>query len=142
MTSPCPSTPSLQADLVGIVAGSLPRGAVVDQQLLEQLMHCIRAQGCLGNEHKARARAAVLGALSRGLRVRQAHRSAVDVFVTKLLCVADDTAGVPALCMAKGDLLLETAKERCESPSGGVLPRLSVWTTVNSKSVRHPSLPT
>jgi hypothetical protein len=69
MTRSTPTAPPLQADLVAVLAGSLPR-SVVDSAVLECLVPSLHLQGCMGNVHKARARAAVLGALSRGLAVR------------------------------------------------------------------------
>jgi hypothetical protein len=59
-----------QADIVFVIAESLPSGGTVPPRLAECLLgHALMQGGRTGNLHSARARAAALGALSRGLGV-------------------------------------------------------------------------
>jgi hypothetical protein len=73
---------------VAILAASLPPGSAVEAKLLTDcLLPYLDMRGTLGNLHKARAREAVLGALSRGLQVRlgDGSRREVDIDTPKLL---------------------------------------------------------
>jgi hypothetical protein len=73
---------------VAILAVSLPPGSAVDHMLVKDcFLPYIDMRGTLGNLHKARAREAVLGALSRGLQVRLEDGStgAVDIDRKKML---------------------------------------------------------
>jgi hypothetical protein len=93
----------LQADLVAILAASLPRGSAVEHTLVtECFLPFISMQGTLGNLHKARAREAVVGARSRGMRVvhRDGSREAVALAVNsrKLLQQLLEECCTPPLC--------------------------------------------
>jgi hypothetical protein len=73
---------------VAILASSLPPGGAVEQMLATScFLPFIDMRGTLGNPHKARARVAVLGALSRGLQVRleDGSRRDVDIDGAKML---------------------------------------------------------
>jgi hypothetical protein len=68
--------------LVAILAASLPPGSAVEATLVKDcFLPYLDMRGTLGNMHKARAREAVLGALSRGLQVRQEDGSMGEVDV-------------------------------------------------------------
>jgi hypothetical protein len=72
----------VQANLVAILAASLPPGSTVEMTLLTGcFLPYLNMHGALGNVHKARAREAVLGALSRGLQVRLEDGSRREVQV-------------------------------------------------------------
>jgi hypothetical protein len=88
-SAPLDRTPPLQADLVAIIASSLPHNSAVDDALMACFLSYLHLQGCLGNEHKARARAAVLGALSRGLRVKEESAPPTDRVYLRQEMLAD-----------------------------------------------------
>jgi hypothetical protein len=93
---------SPQADLVAILAASLPPGVAVDHTLVVGcFLPYLDMRGTLGNEHKARAREAVLAALTRGLHVSREDGSRRDV----------DIGG--------GKLLARLLEECCASPLDG-----------------------
>jgi hypothetical protein len=82
---------------VAIIAASLPPGSAVEVALMSCFLPFIEMRGTLGNEQKARARDAVLGALSRGVHVRLADGSAgeVDIDSKKLLRQLLEECGMP-----------------------------------------------
>jgi hypothetical protein len=90
-----------QADLVAILATCVPPGSAVDQQLVVgYFLPYLQMQGTTGNLHKARAREAVAGALSRGLHVRLEDGSTrrADINSAALLAKALEECGKPFLC--------------------------------------------
>jgi hypothetical protein len=73
---------------VAILAASLPPGSAVEATLVKDcFLPYVIMQGALGNLHKAGAREAVLGALSRGLQVRlpDGRKEELDPDCRKLL---------------------------------------------------------
>jgi hypothetical protein len=59
-----------QACIVTILADCLPKGGAIDARLMEE--HFVPQMGadCMGSLHCARARAAVLGCLARGVKMK------------------------------------------------------------------------
>jgi hypothetical protein len=90
-----------QADLVTILAASLPPGSAVEATLVTDcFLPCIQIQGSVGNERPARARAAVLEALSQGLHVRLEDGSTGEAGIDsrKLLDQLLEECCKPPLC--------------------------------------------
>jgi hypothetical protein len=90
-----------QADLVAILAASLPPGSAVEQKLVtDYFLPYLDMRGTLGNLHKARAREAVAGALSRGLQVvlEDGSRLQAGIHRAKLLAQLLEECGASPLC--------------------------------------------
>jgi hypothetical protein len=101
--------PHCQANIVSVIADCLPKGATIDSRLMEEhFVPKMMSPDCMGNLHCARARAAVLGCLARGVKLR------------------DSEGGRRIVEMQPDRMLKDLLEELCKGPSRSACPSLAV----------------